>query len=107
MENPWTLFRDRSRANWSKAADQQARRGHDDALVSPLLNNLFGIARAKYQAENQAWVQLSFRLSGRFNLPTAMPSIQREGNLDIPLRCLTSGCMDLEEGKYDFVKKTH
>ena len=56
--------------------------------VSPLLNSLFNIARAKYGAENKAWVDLSCRLSGRFNLIAAMPSIQREGDLDILLRCL-------------------
>jgi hypothetical protein len=56
--------------------------------VSPLLNSLFNVARAKYRAENEAWVQLSYRLSGRFNLVTAVSSIQREGDLDILLRCL-------------------
>jgi hypothetical protein len=56
--------------------------------VSPLLNSLFNVARAKYRAENEAWVQLSYRLSGRFNLVTAISSIQREGDLDILLRCL-------------------
>jgi hypothetical protein len=56
--------------------------------VSPLLNELFNVARAKYRAENEAWVQLSFRLSGRFNLVTAAPTIQREGDLDLLLRCL-------------------
>lgn len=56
--------------------------------VSPLLNSLFNVARAKYKAENEAWVQLSYRLSGRFNLVTAISSIQREGDLDILLRCL-------------------
>lgn len=56
--------------------------------VSPLLTGLFDIARSKYSAENKAWVQLSHRLSGRFNLVTAVPSIQREGDLDLLLRCL-------------------
>ncbi len=56
--------------------------------VSPLLNSPFNVARAKYRAENEAWVQLSYRLSGRFNLVTALSSIQREGDLDILLRCL-------------------
>jgi len=58
--------------------------------VSPLLNSLFNVARANYQAENEAWVQLSYRLSGRFNLVTAVTSmsIQRVGDLDILLRCL-------------------
>jgi len=56
--------------------------------VSPLLNSLFNVARAKYRAEYEAWVQLSYRLSGRFNLVTALSSIQREGDLDILLRCL-------------------
>src|SRR5690348_6351844 len=56
--------------------------------VSPLLNSLFNAARAKCSAEHKAWVQLSYRLSGRFNLPTATFSIQREGDLDLLLRCL-------------------
>ena len=56
--------------------------------VAPLLNSLFNVARAKYRAENEAWVQLSYRLSGRFNLVTALSSIQREGDVDILLRCL-------------------
>jgi hypothetical protein len=56
--------------------------------VSPLLKSLFDVARAKYRAENQAWVELSCRLSARFNLVTALSSIQREGDLDILLRCL-------------------
>jgi hypothetical protein len=56
--------------------------------ASPLLNSLFNVARAKYRAEYEAWVQLSHRLSGRFNLFTASLSIQREGDLDILLRCL-------------------
>jgi hypothetical protein len=57
-------------------------------LVSPLLNQLFNVARAKYRTEYEAWVQLSYRLSGRFNLGMAAPSIQREGDLDLLLRCL-------------------
>src|SRR5262249_8820802 len=42
----------------------------------------------KYRVEHEAWVQLSFGPSGRFNLVTATLSIQREGDLDILLRCL-------------------
>lgn len=56
--------------------------------VSPLLNSLFNIARTKCSAEHAAWVDLSFRLSGRFGLVTALSSIQREGDLDLVLRCL-------------------
>ena len=56
--------------------------------VSPLLNSLFNVARAKFGAEHEAWVQLSYRLSGRFKLLTAVSSIQREGDVDILLRCL-------------------
>ncbi len=66
--------------------------------VSPLLNSLFNIARARYRAENEAWVQLSHRLSGRFNLPIAASSIQREGDLDILLRSL--------EDEFDLKKET-
>jgi len=56
--------------------------------VSPLLNELFNIARARYRVENRAWVDLSHRLSGRFKLVTAGMNIQRQGDLDILLRCL-------------------
>ncbi len=56
--------------------------------VSRLLNSLFNTARAKYSAEHSAWVQLAYRLSGRFNLVMAVSSIQREGDLDLVLRCL-------------------
>lgn len=56
--------------------------------VSPLLNSLFNIARTKYGTENKAWVTLSFRLSGRLKLVTAISSIQQQGDLDILLRCL-------------------
>ena len=58
------------------------------SLVSSLLNALFNATLAKYGAEYEAWVQLSYRLSGRFKLDTAVSSIQREGSLDILLRCL-------------------
>lgn len=71
--------------------------------VSPLLNSLFNVARAKYRAEHEAWVQLSYRLSGRFNLVTAIPSMQREGNLDILLRCLEDEFnMDKDASGIDF-----
>jgi hypothetical protein len=56
--------------------------------VSPLLNSLLVVARAKYRAENETWVQLSHCLSGRFNLVSAISSILCEGDLDIFLRCL-------------------
>jgi hypothetical protein len=56
--------------------------------VSPMLNSLFNVARAKYRAEHGAWVQLSYLLSGRFKVFAALGSIQREGDLDILLRCL-------------------
>ena len=56
--------------------------------VSFLLNSLFTVARVKYGAKMEAWVLLSYRLSSRFNLLAAVQSIQREGDLDILLRCL-------------------
>ncbi|MCW2285144.1 hypothetical protein M2323_003038 [Rhodoblastus acidophilus] len=57
-------------------------------LVSPLLTGLINIAREKYKAENEAWVQLSLLLSGRFNLDAALISLQWQGEVDILLRCL-------------------
>ena len=56
--------------------------------VSPLVTGVFNIARTKYHAEHGAWIKLSFVLSGRFNLPVASVSIQRQGDLDMLLRCL-------------------
>lgn len=56
--------------------------------VSLLLSSSFTIARAKYNDEYKAWIDLSFRLSGRFNLVPAIVSLQREGDLDLVLRCL-------------------
>src|SRR5215469_12456483 len=41
-----------------------------------------------YLSVSRSVQQLSHRLSGRFNLVTAVSSIQREGDLDILLRCL-------------------
>lgn len=70
--------------------------------VSPLLTSLFNIARTKYRAEHQAWVQLSFRLAGRFNLVTASPNIQREGDLDILLRCLEDEFNTNKDASEDF-----
>ena len=56
--------------------------------VSPMLTSLFNVARAKYRAENKAWVDLSHRLSGRFKLVGVVPTLQVQGDLDILLRCL-------------------
>lgn len=58
------------------------------SAVSPMLNALFNIARVNYAAEYVAWIKLSYLLSGRFRLPMAMLSIQRQGDLDVLLRCL-------------------
>lgn len=60
--------------------------------VSPLLNSLFNVALAKYQAESRAWTDLSWRLSGRFKIVAALVSIQRQGKLDALLRCLEDEC---------------
>jgi hypothetical protein len=56
--------------------------------VSPLLVNAFNIARTKYRAEHEAWIKLSYVLSGRFNLTVAIMSLQRQGDLDLLLRCI-------------------
>ena len=56
--------------------------------VSPLINTTFNIARAKYHALYIDWTNLSGVLSGRFNLPVAMMNIQRQGELDLVLRCM-------------------
>jgi hypothetical protein len=56
--------------------------------VSPLINLAYNVARAKYRAEHTAWTNLSGILSGRFNLPVAAMNIQRQGDLDLLLRCM-------------------
>lgn len=56
--------------------------------LSLLLNELFNIAHAKYRIENQFWMNLSVRLSCRFDLVTALSNIKQIGDLDILLRCL-------------------
>jgi hypothetical protein len=66
--------------------------------VTPLLNALFSTARTKYGTENEAWVRLSYVLSGRFKLVTAIASIQREGDIDILLRCLEDEHVSRQNG---------
>jgi hypothetical protein len=60
--------------------------------ISPFINVAFNMARAKYRAEHTAWTNLSGVLSGRFNLPVAMTNIQRQGDLDLLLRCMEDEC---------------
>ena len=79
-------IRDQTCYNWCSESDN--REPMTLSPVSLLLNSLFNIARTKYSAEHAAWVDLSFRFSGRFGLVTALSSIQREGDLDLLLRCL-------------------
>lgn len=57
-------------------------------LVSSLIDLAFNVARSKYAAQDGEWANLSGVLSGRFNLPVAMLNIQRQGNLDLLLRCM-------------------
>jgi hypothetical protein len=56
--------------------------------VSPYIATVFQIARAKYSVEHFSWTNLSARLAGRFSLPIAMISLQRQGDLDLLLRCM-------------------
>ena len=56
--------------------------------VSHLINIAFNVARVGYRAEHTAWTNLSARLAGRFNLFAATMSIQRQGDLDLLLRCM-------------------
>ncbi len=66
-------------------------------LISVLLNSLFNVARSKYRTEHGVWTDLSYRLAGRFDLPAAMPSIQKEGDIDILLRCLEDEFISKED----------
>jgi hypothetical protein len=56
--------------------------------VSPLINNAFIIAKVKYPAESTAWTNFSGTMAGRFNLFVAVVNIQRQGDLDLLLRCM-------------------
>src|SRR6266850_1321927 len=56
--------------------------------VSPLVNGMFAVARAKYHDHHLAWTDLSARLAGRFSLLVAAMSVQRQGDLDLLLRCM-------------------
>lgn len=53
-----------------------------------MINLAFSVARAKYRAEHTAWTNLSAVMSGRFNLHVATMNIQRQGDLDLMLRCM-------------------
>jgi hypothetical protein len=57
-------------------------------LVSPYIASAFQIAKAKYNVEHASWTNLSARLAGRFSLPIAMISLQRQGDQDLLLRCM-------------------
>lgn len=56
--------------------------------ISPMICASFNLARARYRAEHTAWTNLSGILSGRFNLPVAVMNMQRQGDLDLLLRCI-------------------
>src|SRR5882757_3831642 len=56
--------------------------------ISPLINTTFLLARARHAALHKQWTELSALLSGRFNLYVAMVNIQRQGDLDLVLRCM-------------------
>ena len=70
----------------SEGKTQEALTLHRSLI--PLMNMAFNVARAKYRAEHTAWTNLSFVLSGRFNLPVAMMNMQRQGDLDLLVRCM-------------------
>lgn len=56
--------------------------------ISPYINTAFVFARAKLTAEHTAWTNLSGILAGRFNLFPAVMNIQRQGDLDLLLKCM-------------------
>jgi hypothetical protein len=56
--------------------------------VSPLVNAMFAVARTKYHNLYVAWTDISSRLAGRCSLPIAMINLQRQGDLDLLLRCI-------------------
>jgi hypothetical protein len=56
--------------------------------VSLLLNGIFALAKTKYHARHVAWTNFSALLAGRFSLPIATISLQRQGDLDLLLCCI-------------------
>lgn len=64
--------------------------------VSPILSSAFAVAKIKYHDHHVAWTKLSALLAGRFALAIAAISLQRQGDLDLLLRCLED---EFESGK--------
>lgn len=56
--------------------------------VSGILQTLFVLARAKNPHLAQAWVDVSYRLTGRFALIPAVLDLQRLGDIDLVLRAI-------------------
>jgi hypothetical protein len=59
-----------------------------DNSASSALSALFLVARSRYETEWNSWIQLSFSLSA--GVAPAIATIQRQGDLDLLLRCLES-----------------
>ncbi len=59
-----------------------------DNSVTPALSALFLVARSRHETEWNSWTQLSFSLSA--GAAPAAAAIQRQGGLDLLLRCLES-----------------
>ncbi len=56
--------------------------------VGTLVGQAFSEARARYQAINVAWVRISHLVGGRLPASLMSVSIQRDGELDLVLRCI-------------------
>ncbi len=56
--------------------------------VSTHITSAFSIARTKYRDLHTTWIDLSGALAGRFSLPAAEINLQRQGEVDLLIRCM-------------------
>jgi hypothetical protein len=82
------LARSTPKLNFASERREQQMASPQLPPVSPYIASAFQIAKAKYNAKHVSWINLSARLAGRFSLPIAMTSLQRQGDLDLLLRCM-------------------
>ena len=56
--------------------------------VTKLISTAFHVARSKYGTLNRSWVAVSHRIGGRLPHSLLSMSVQRDGELDLVLRCM-------------------
>jgi hypothetical protein len=70
--------------------------------VGPLIAGAFMRARSRYPELNRTWVKVSFKAGGRLPASLLMVNIQRDGELDLVIRCMEDEvAQDVERGGSD------